>query len=142
MKGKVIDLQQNNLLKVEIIRSEACGKCKGCLAGMSKKEMELEAKNLCEAEIGDWVELELQDNVFFKAVIISYGIPFIAFILGVVLGEFVFAPLLPTITEGLVAFITGFVGVFLAYGWIKSQNKRWESGTYTPLATRLADEFD
>ena len=32
---------------------------------MMKTEMDIEAKNLCDAEEGDWVELELQGKRIF-----------------------------------------------------------------------------
>lgn len=139
MKGKVIEENQNNMLKVKIVRAEACGNCKGCLAGQIETEMELDARNLCEAEIDDWVELELEDNAFFKAVVISYGIPFVFFVSGITLGHFTFAPYFPNLAEGLVSCITGFVFVLIAYAFLKSQNHKWESGGYTPLAVKLTE---
>lgn len=142
MKGKVIGIGEieSNMLKVEILRSEACGKCKGCISGHMEKEMELDVRNLCNAEIGDWVELELQDNAFFNAVMYGYGVPLLCFIGGILIGHFALTPLFLNVTEGLVSFCGGVVGVLAGYGWIKSKNDKWNTGNYTPLATRLADE--
>ena len=39
----------------------------------SSKEMVLEAANECGADVGDWVELELQQDGFFNAVMIMYA---------------------------------------------------------------------
>lgn len=88
--------------------------------------------------MGDWVELELQDNAFLKAVLISYGIPLIAFYWSV-LGYYVVSPLVP-LPESLVSFTLGIVGVLICYAWIKSQNPKWEGGKYLPLAVRLTSE--
>lgn len=139
MKGLVTDAK-GNFVTVHIVRKEACGECRACFRGMMEKDMDVEAKNLCEAEVGDWVELELKDNAFMHAVLIMYGIPLIGLLVGVVLGYFFAAPLVPAIDEGLVSFICGLIGTGICYAAIHSQNKRWESGKYLPLATRLTTE--
>lgn len=138
MKGLVKETK-GNLLTVRIVRREACGECRACLSGMMENDMDIEAKNLCDAEVGDWVELELQENAFMNAVLIMYGIPLIGFLAGILLGYFVVGPLLP-ISESLTAIILGALGIFICYMWIKSQNPRWESGKYRPLAVSLAEE--
>ena len=139
MKGLVTD-SRGNIVTVHIVRREACGQCRACLSGMMETDMDIHARNLCEAEIGDWVELELQDNAFMHAVLIMYGIPLIGLLIGLVLGYFVIAPLVPFIHEGLVSFLVGAIGTLICYLWIHSQNARWESGKYRPLATKLVAE--
>lgn len=138
MKG-LVTAGNENMLKVHIIRQEACGHCKACLSGYIKSDMDLDAKNLCDAEVGDWVELELQENAFMKAVLISYGIPFLGFMAGIFAGYFLLAPFLP-ISAGLTGFLLGMICVFLCYAWMKKQNPRWESGKFVPMAVKLAPE--
>jgi len=137
MKG-LVTREEKNMVTVHIVRKEACGHCKACLSGYIEKDMNIEAKNLCDAEVGDWVELELQDNAFFKAIVVSYGIPFVGFLAALFLGHFFIEPLFVGSPEGLIAFLCGIAGVLLCYTWIRSQNKRWENGRYLPLAVRLA----
>ena len=139
MKGIVHEIK-DDLAFVKIHRKEACGECRACFSGMTKSEMDIEAKNLCDAEVGDWVELELQDNAFFNAVVIMYGLPFIGFIAGVVLGYFGLAKVLPMIHPALCSVVLGLVGIAMALLWIHSQNPRWESGKYRPLATKIVEE--
>lgn len=141
MKGLVTE-SKNNLVTVHIVRKEACGQCRACLSGMMESDMDIEAKNLCDAEIGDWVELELQDNAFMHAILIMYGIPFIGLVFGIVFGYFVVAPFVPFLHEGLVSFLVGVLCIAICYLWIHSQNRRWESGKYRPMATRLTTEDD
>ena len=100
MRGLVHTIK-DDLVIATIHRKEACGECRACLSGMTKTEMDIEAKNLCDAEIGDWVELELQENAFFNAVVIMYGLPFIGFIAGVVLGYYGVPKLIPGISPVL-----------------------------------------
>lgn len=138
MKGMVTE-EIGNMLKVHIIRQEACGHCKACFSGYMEKDMDLDARNLCDAEVGDWVELELQENAFMNAVLISYGIPLIGFFVGLFFGQYVLSPIIP-LPDSLVAFFTGFICILICYGWIRSQNARWEAGRYLPMAVRLTTE--
>ena len=137
MKGLVTN-ENGDLIKVHIVRKEACGKCNACFTGQ-QKDMDIDAKNLCDAEIGDWVELELQENAFVKAVLISYAIPLIGFFIGLFFGYYVVSPIVP-LPASLVGFGMGMIGVLICYAWIKSQNHRWEAGGYLPLAVRLTAE--
>ena len=136
MRGIVHEVK-GDLAMVKIQRKEACGECRACFSGMMKTEMDIEAKNLCDAEEGDWVELELQENAFFNAVIVMYGLPFIGFIVGIVLGYFGVPKLIPNISPVLPSLVLGVLGIVLAMLWIHSQNHRWESGKYRPLATKI-----
>lgn len=139
MRGLVHTIK-DDLVVATIHRKEACGECRACLSGMTKTEMDIEAKNLCDAEIGDWVELELQENAFFNAVVIMYGLPFIGFIAGVVGGYYGVPKLIPGISPVLPSLVLGVLGIVIAMLWIKSQNPRWESGKYRPLATKIVEE--
>ena len=141
MRG-LVHTVKDDLVITTIQRKEACGECRACLAGMTKHEMDIEAKNLCDAEVGDWVELELQDNAFFYAVVIMYGLPFIGFIAGVVGGYYATAKFFPTVPAFLPSLVLGVLGIVVAMLWIKSQNPRWESGKYRPLATKIVEEDD
>lgn len=139
MRG-LVHTVKDDLVIATIHRKEACGECRACLSGMTKTEMDIEAKNLCDAEVGDWVELELQENAFFNAVVIMYGLPFIGFIAGVVLGYYGVPKVLPSISPILSAVVLGVLGIVIAMLWIRSQNPRWESGKYRPLATKIVEE--
>lgn len=139
MRGLVHTIK-DDLVIATIHRKEACGECRACLSGMTKTEMDIEAKNLCDAEIGDWVELELQENAFFNAVVIMYGLPFIGFIVGVVAGYYGVPKVIPGISPVLPSLVLGVLGIVIAMLWIKSQNPRWESGKYRPLATKIVEE--
>ena len=139
MRG-LVHTVKDDLVIATIHRKEACGECRACLSGMTKTEMDIEAKNLCDAEVGDWVQLELQENAFFNAVVIMYGLPFIGFIAGVVGGYYGGPKVLPAISPVFPSLILGVLGIVVAMLWIKSQNPRWESGKYRPLATKIVEE--
>lgn len=136
-KGIVTELK-GELAVIKMKRTEACAKCRACIAGMSEKEMIMEADNQCNAQVGDWVELELVDNGFFFAVMIMYGIPLVAFLVGILLSYFVVLPkFMPLTNPDLPSFIVGLVFTGIAYLWIRSQESRWEAKKYRPVAAKI-----
>lgn len=132
-KGQVIGFK-NKRLVVKMERTEACAKCRACIAGMSKKDMILEAENRCGANIDDWVELVLENNGFMQAVLIMYGIPFIAFVAGMFISYFMFN------LGDIISFFVGVICIGISFFWIKSQEKRWESRKYLPIAVKITEK--
>ena len=140
-KGQVIGLKNNESLAViKMTRLEACAKCKACIAGMTEKEMFVEAENMCDAKVNDWVEVELEPNGFMNAVLIMYGLPFVAFMAGVLLGYFVIGPMQSFINIEIFSFVMGLIFTFATFLWNKSQEKRWSQKKYKPKAVRLTSE--
>ena len=137
-KGRVVEIK-GNLAVVTLTRREACAKCRACSAGFTSQEMRIEADNLCEAKVGDWVELSLAENGFLGAVKIMYGIPMIGLMAGLLLGYFVLWPVVPMLSRELLSFGLGMVGVLIAYLWIHSQKERWEQKKYRPAASKITE---
>ncbi len=138
-KGVVIGLKDNNLAIIKMTRQEACAKCRACIAGMAEKDMFIEAENVCGAKVDDWVEVEMSPDGFIHAVLIMYGIPFLAFMAGIGIGYFL-GGMQQAIGREIISFVVGLIFTFIAFGWIKSQEKRWASKKYRPVAARLATE--
>lgn len=139
-KGVVVELK-NQYAVVKMVRTEACAKCRACIAGMSEKEMFLEAENVCNAQVDDWVEMELSGNGFYQAVLIMYGIPLVALIGGILSGYYFFAPFL-RFSEGkadLLSFLVGMIAVGIAFLWVRSQEHRWRQKKYRPIAIRITE---
>ena len=138
-KGVVIGLKDNNLAVIKMTRQEACAKCRACIAGMAEKDMIIEAENVCGAKVDDWVEVEMSPDGFIHAVLIMYGIPFLAFMAGIGIGYFL-GGMQQAIGREIISFVVGLIFTFIAFGWIKSQEKRWASKKYRPVAARLATD--
>ena len=136
--GQVIDIEDEKLV-VRMQRKEACAKCRACTAGMKKEDMIIRAVNLCDAAVGDSVEVMLEEVDFVKAVFIMYGIPFLAFILGVFLGYYGAVRLGMTNGE-LIGCILGALFVTVTYLLIRSQEEHWRKGNYIPKAVSKADK--
>jgi len=138
-KGLVMETKGDSLV-IKMKRKEACAKCRACIAGLSEKDMILEARNDCRAEVDDWVEVELSEGGFLFAVGVMYGIPLAALLAGIFIGNFVLAPMLSFINPDVTSFFTGLVFTGLAYLWIRSQEERWKAKKITPVAIRVTTE--
>ena len=137
-KGQVTQIKPNNKVVVKMLRTEACAKCRAC-AVFSSQEMVLEASNECYAGVGDWVELELQQDGFLSAVMIMYGFPCACLLVGICFGYFVLGNLIPGINAEVISFVCGLIALLISHIVIKKNNHRWENNKkYTPVAARMA----
>ena len=130
--GNVIKKDKNKIV-VALERTEACSKCKACSAGLDAKTMEIECLNVCNADMGDVVEISLEADSFFKAVAIMYGIPFVAFMGGLIGSYFIFENVGASNKE-LISFAVGAVLVAIVYLIIRSLENVWKQGDYMPKA--------
>lgn len=87
MREKAIVVEnKKNRAKVEIRRTSACDGCKGCSVGREGKALRVWAKNYVGARVGQIVEIELSAATFLSATLIAYGVPLLAFLVGIGLG--------------------------------------------------------
>ncbi|MBR6401331.1 MAG: SoxR reducing system RseC family protein [Firmicutes bacterium] len=136
--GKVIELEGNKAVVV-LERKEACAKCRACSAGLKAEEMLIRAENICDARVGDKVEISLEESDFIKAVLIMYGFPFVMFMVGV-LGGYYGCIAAGAANAELVGFVAGLVLVAVSYGIIKSREEHWRSGNYIPKAIAVRND--
>lgn len=133
--GEVIDIEDNRLV-IKLHRNEACAKCKACTAGIDGKEMIIKAINDCGGTIGDKVEIALDSANFYKATLIMYGIPFIAFLIGV-FGGYYSALYFEIDYAEVIGIAAGFFLVIIAYGIIHTQEHRFKKTSYVPKAINV-----
>lgn len=131
--GTVKEVKGKELV-ISMQRQEACGKCRACIQGMQEQEMIMNAENRCGATVGQKVEVMLEESQFLKAVFIMYGIPLIALLAGLALGY------VASGESEVVAMISGFVALAITYGLIRSQEKRFKTKSYQPVAFKIVEE--
>jgi sigma-E factor negative regulatory protein RseC len=136
--GQVIEKRDNNRLVVKLQRQEACAKCRACSAGMKTEEMLLEAENLCNAEVGDKVDIALEESDFMKAVFIMYGIPFVFFVVGLIGSYFAMARFGIANAE-LLSFVVGIVLVVISYLVIHQFEPHFRKDNYVPKAINVVE---
>jgi len=71
---------------VKFCRSSACGRCKACGMLSGQNEIVVEVPNTQDANVGDFVSVQIMTRKAVKASAIAYVFPLIMLILGVVLG--------------------------------------------------------
>lgn len=135
--GEVIGFESGRLV-VKMERKEACAKCRACSAGMKKEEMIIRAENVCNAQIGNKVDIVLDNANFMKATLIMYGLPFVFFMLGIFAGYYG-AESLGIANGELVGIVLGLVLVVLTYAIIHSQEHRFKSEGYVPKAIKIVE---
>ena len=122
MKKEATVVSEGGKLYAEIVRSEACQQCRMCSFG--KKERMLYKLPEGTYSVGDSVTIELEDRTLTKAVLLAYGMPFIALMAGLILGYLIFDSELMQVLSALL-----FLACGLVYLW-KTEKKRRESGAY------------
>lgn len=133
--GEVIG-KENNQLLIKMQRTEACAKCRACSAGMKKEDMIIKAENMCNATIGNKVDVVLDNANFMKATLIMYGIPFAAFMIGVFVGYYG-AINLGIKNSELIGIIAGLLLVIITYFIIHTQEKKFKNGNFVPKAIKI-----
>ncbi len=124
-------------LTILLERTEACAKCRACIAGMQKNEMVLTAKNLCRAQTNDIVMVDLNPRLAFQAVMLMYGVPLLFLLVGIGAGYGLASALGASAARDGIAFGLGIVGLVLSYLFIRNWDKRMDKTVYTPVATAI-----
>lgn len=135
--GEVVE-KRDNKITVKLQRTEACAKCRACTAGMKKEDMLITAENLCNASVGNKVDIVLDNADFMKATIIMYGFPFISFMIGIFAGYYISLNMNVAYPE-VVGIIAGLVLVVISYIIIHSQEKRFKKGNFVPKAIKIVE---
>lgn len=131
--GKVTEIIGDDIM-VSHKRTGACASCKICARGSDDNEMIMRARNACEANVGDFVEVELQEGALIKAVAVAYGIPFAFMVAGFGMGYLVGGE--------IAAFSIGLVLMGAAYVVIRILEKNGKlAKKYVPVAVRKVEDF-
>ena len=77
--------KKGDKLNVCFERPSSCEGCKGCAKGLMRKSELLTVYG--EAEIGDFVDVQMPENRVFQAALLAYALPLCVMIAGLVLGS-------------------------------------------------------
>lgn len=137
--GQVTE-HNGDFIKVKLQRHDACDHCNACTAGVETEEMILEAENICKADVGDLVEISLEESNFLLAVIIMYIIPLVSLLVGIAIGYLVGGVV--GMNREVSALIFGFVLLALTYLAIRSNEKRFHTRKFRPVAGEIVKRKD
>ena len=132
----LVTAREREFVTVQLTRTEACANCRACTMGMKTEEMLLRARNECNAEVGDVVEIALGEGVFLRAMAVMYLIPFGMLLLGFAAG-YVLGGMLAANLREVIAFVSGVVFMLLGYWWIRKREPQRKRGQFTPSAVAI-----
>ncbi|WP_430886304.1 SoxR reducing system RseC family protein [Fusibacter sp. JL216-2] len=78
---------------VQLLRHTACGECGACQLGDDSKQIRIECANEVGAQVGEFVEIDLESPNVLGAAFIMYMIPLVALLVGVLGGTLIFGAL-------------------------------------------------
>ena len=111
-KGVVKEVQGEELVVV-FERHEACGDCHACMHGSedcAKHTIKIKGK----AEVGDLIEVEMDDSHVVAATAFAYMVPFVGFMLGMLCG-WALSLVITAINGELMIAMSAVVGTGLAF---------------------------
>jgi len=85
MSVGVVSVVEAGVVTVVTQRTAACGKCKACMMGRDGTQS-LRARNVCGAQVGDKVAIELAAGRFLLATTLAYLLPLFGLIDGAAAG--------------------------------------------------------
>ena len=88
--GIVIAIKDDGVVRVRIVQTSACASCKAkqmcASAESSEKEMDVQMlTDMASIQLGDTVEVMVQQKMGWKAVLLAYVLPFVVMMAVVVL---------------------------------------------------------
>lgn len=139
-EGIVTDIK-GKYAKIDLVRHSACGDCGACSMGDENMQMSVESLNQVDASVGDRVEIEMQTDNVLTAAFIAYVIPLTTFVLGIVFGmKYLAVSGYSGNIEGAAAVI-GLVLMFLTYGVIKLNDKKFkQSKKYLSVVIKVLQD--
>ena len=125
-------------------RHSACASCGKCQTLSSEtKEILVEVDNTIGANIGDYVEVNMDNMNVLKATALAYIVPLVFLMLGTMSSYFVLDKLIEIQGVG-VEVISGLIGILMmliSYVILKrNDNKFRESRKFIPVITNILDK--
>lgn len=134
-QGTVIELTRG-FAKVQVARKALCGAdCSTCQGSCESKDEMVLVINELDAKVGDKVILETSSQSFFTALVLTYGIPLVAFLLVSSICA-TFSPWEGTY-GGLFAFVMGLLAVALSYGLLARAQKKKQRLDWVRMVERI-----
>lgn len=122
-------------------RPKACENCGACrLADVKPKP--ITAINDVGADVGEWVELELDSGHMLRAVALAYGVPLLAFFVGLLSGEAIFESFGLHLLPSLAAAIGGFIFLVIGYYIVHLYDRSLSVGAFMSTAVAIVESTE
>ncbi len=135
-QGTVI-ARDDGQMRVRFQRRAACEGCNACRT-LGNGDMTIELENRLGAVVGDTVEVRLPTGKVVQLFLITFGIPFLFFIIGIAVGWGLAPTVLPARLRELGAFAFGLLLTALGYGVVHLFDRHLGAHHgYTPVPLRV-----
>ncbi len=123
---------------VKMFPLTSCGECKACDVHRNSA-MTIEIDNTCNASVGDYVAVDMKETILTGAVIF-YGIPLLAFAVGILMGWFITPCLVSESLREPVTAVMGLSFLLLSYLGIRLADPLIKKHTTFPVATAIVSK--
>ncbi|SHH13937.1 SoxR reducing system RseC family protein [Tepidibacter thalassicus] len=139
--GVVVDKNENMAI-LKIQRHSACASCGACGMGSGEsKDITIEALNKADANIGDFVEVDINAPNVLKAAIIAYVIPLFMLLVGIIVSDKILKFINYNKNIETMSAIIGFGFMVMAFVIIKVYEPRLKkSEEYIPIITNVINQ--
>jgi len=135
--GVVTDIKGDRAV-VQILKHTACGDCGACHLGDDNKHIKIECANEPGAQVGEFVEVDLETPNVLGAAFIMYMVPLAALLVGVVAGSWIYGLLVGEAYKELVGAGIGVVLMASTFLFIKSKEEKFsDSQKYLSRITKV-----
>ncbi|MGL4343727.1 MAG: SoxR reducing system RseC family protein [Cellulosilyticaceae bacterium] len=138
MLGRVA-LIEGNYAKVSIMRQEMCGECHACELMGDIKKCEIKCYNHCQSQVGDVVEITIEETRFLKATYLMYGLPLIGLLGGLGIGMLVGMQQVGLMKE-MIMIVFGLLGMGGMLWYIKSRDQKQKYKKYIPHIAKIVEK--
>lgn len=126
-KGRVVSTN-GKYAKVEVVRSSACGdKCGSCKGGCSKNATYINVENTAHAQPSEFVMLEIDTKTVMGAAFLTYILPLIMLIGGIIAGTAIYTNLSLGLPSEIFALLTGISFMIFSYFIVRFFDSRFKS---------------
>lgn len=121
--GFVKKIEGSNI-ELEVRRISGCGGgCNNCSSSCEVTPHIITVPNKLNAKVGDFVELKGEARNILKYVLIVYMIPFVIFIMGIILGNSIFKAIGFSSYE-ILSFFTGIIFLIISFFFVRLIDKK------------------
>lgn len=131
MPKGTVEKVEGELATVSIERQDMCGECHACEVLGEVKKCQIQCIDKCQSQVGDEVEIDLDQASFLKATGIMYGVPLVGLFIGLGVGMLIPARFGKNVQE-IGMMILGLLMMSLGLFWVKGREKKHKYNKHLP----------
>ena len=123
MPSGIVEKIEGEYAIVKLERQDMCGDCHACDSVHAAQSCTLKCFNDLHTQVGDAVEISVDNSTFLKAAVIMYGLPFIGLVGGII-GGYILSTFIPTVNGELFMILGALLGMLFMFFIVKNRDKK------------------